>query len=311
MRARQSGPAATLAAMLAAAATLALAAGCARPPATRAWQVDGARAWAETSAFLAPGPRPAGTPAAAAAAARLQRRLGELGLKATLDEWPADTPNGALTCRNVQAVIPGRGRDFIVIGSHYDSKRLDGCPGFVGANDSGSSSGLLLELARILHQVRPAWCGPELRLVWFDGEESIGPMSATNGLHGSRRLVSQLARAGELGHCRAMFLLDMVGDRELTLTIPPDCDPKLTASLFAVAERQGVRHQVGTYSGGSLWDDHTPFAERGVPTLNLIDFSYGPNNSYWHSDQDTLDKLSGASLATAGNLLLGVLATLE
>ena len=278
-------------------------------PAPPVAPADGAAALRFAGELCALGPRVSSTAGAKRAADWLAATLRAAGAQPDVDEWTEETPHGALTFRNVYATIPGRSGPFILLGSHYDTKEIAGASDFVGANDSASSTGLLLALHQQLRQPG-AWAGSELRFAFFDGEECRVEYGKRDGLHGSRRLANRLQRNGEARRCRAMLLLDMVGDADLKLTIPTNCDAALSRLALAVARRQGTNDQVSFLLVGGLLDDHVPFREVGIPALDLIDFDYGPSHSYWHTRQDTMDKLSASSLTLVGNLVLGMLAEL-
>lgn len=282
----------------------------ARPP--PALNADGAKAMDFTRDFLAAGPRPAGSLNSRNTAAWLAencRRLGAVDVRT--DEWSEGEGREAFTFRNVLATLPGTDpKRRILLASHYDSKQLAGVPGFNGANDSGSSTGLLLELIRVLSQRQP-WPGPTLEFAFFDGEECRVAYGPTDGLRGSRRLAATLAREKTVRHYQAMILLDMVGDRDLCLTLPQNTTPDLSRRLLRLAEQQGVQEKVTFFANGNILDDHTPFQELGIPCVDLIDFSYGPDNAWWHTADDTVDKLSPASLEITGNLVLGLVRELS
>jgi len=280
-----------------------------RAPAAAPPAVDGANALRLATAFTALGPRPAGSPGAQRAAAWIAARCRGYGYAPETDTWteaPADT---RLTFRNILARLPGRAPGRILIASHYDTKVLPDVPGFAGANDSASSTGLLLELMRAFARLQPAWSGPILEFAFFDGEECLDHYSPTDGLRGSSRLAARLRDTGTAKEYRAMILLDMVGDRDLNLTLPVDTEPGLARRLLRLAERRGWDSHVGFHTGGML-DDHTPFQELGIPAVDLIDFDYGPGHSWWHTAEDTADKLSAASLASAGQLAADLAADL-
>jgi glutaminyl-peptide cyclotransferase len=189
----------------------------------------------------------------------------------------------------------------VLLGAHYDTKT--GIEGFVGANDSGSGTGLLLELARALAE-SPA--GVEVRVAFFDGEEAAVAYGPADGFHGSRRLAAEMEERGETGRLAAMILLDMVGDRNLGITLPSNGSPELARLAFESARELGVREKF-RLARFAIGDDHVAFAEKGVPTLDLIDFEYGGGpgrNEYWHTAEDTLDKMSPESLATVGRVVL-------
>lgn len=263
--------------------------------------VDGGKALNYVREFVQIGPRVSDTEGARRAARYLRDRARELGWEVSVDTWSEDTDNGRMTFRNVHAVLPGRGEDFVLLGSHYDTKHLPDVPEFVGANDSGSSTGLLLAMMEALAENPPRHT---VECVFFDGEESRVRYTPGDGLHGSRRHVRQLIKDNRLEHCRDLLLMDMVGDRDLTITFPPSSSSKLVGAAFEIAERQGVRQHFGYLRQGDILDDHIPFAERGVRVINFIDFEFGPNNSHWHSKHDTPDKLSAESLEIVGNVVL-------
>ena len=300
-------------------AGLALAVGCGRPPPAeetpppaipaKPVAISGAAALEEVRAFLEVGPRDAGTPGAERAATYLAERLHALGVAAEIQEFREPSPLGPETVfRNVLGRIPGRTDRIVLLGSHYDTKA--GIPDFVGANDSGSSTGLLLELARAFAAAAPPEM--EIRFAFFDGEESQIEYGPADGFHGSRHLARTMAADGSLSNVVAMILLDMVGDRDLTLTIPHNCTPALVSLAFAAARAEGVRERFQLYPY-NVGDDHVAFFERGVPAINFIDFEYGSApglNDYWHTPADTLDKLSAESLDLVGRVVARLVAEL-
>ncbi|MCX7818214.1 MAG: M28 family peptidase [Kiritimatiellae bacterium] len=277
-------------------------AGCARrgpPPEPAA--LDGARAFAETAAFVALGPKAAGTDGAARAAAWLRDRLEALGWTVEVDQFTEPAAGRPTTFRNIVGRRPGAKPDIVIFGAHYDTK--DGIPGFQGANDSGSGVGVLLEIAR----AGAAWRWPcEPWLVFFDGEECRVAYGPADGLHGSRRLAARLVRERLHRRVRAVIIVDMVGDRDLGFTLPRNSSPELAGALMRAAERLGVRDLL-RLAPGPILDDHVPFLEAGMPAVDLIDFEYGSapgRNDYWHTPQDTLDRLSPRSLEIAARLAL-------
>ncbi len=268
--------------------------------------VDGERALALTAELVAIGPRVSGTAGAAEAANWIAGKCRQLGYQTRIDEWREETVAGEKTFRNVVAVKPGSGPGRILLGSHYDTKFLEAVPAFAGANDSGSSTGLLLELMRAVSG-SPAFRELAVECVFFDGEEAWHQYGPRDGLHGSRRHARIIQEEGRSGEYRAMILLDMVGDADLSITLPMDSDRRLAMAVFAAAAERGVRDKFGYFPGGTILDDHWPFKELGIPSIDIIDFHYGPGNSYWHTAADTLDKLAADSLAAVGNVVLRVL----
>lgn len=285
--------------------------GCGKKPVVRpvSWpettSLSGARALDEASRFVELGPRVSGTEGAKKAADYLVDRLTALGLEARLESFEDSTPEGPVTFRNVLARLPGSSPDTIILMSHYDTKSGIS-DDFAGANDSGSSTGLLLELARVLLAKRG---GPAVEFLFTDGEECRVSYGPNDGLHGSRHRAARLKAQGT--PVRAVILLDMIGDRNLKVSVPRNVDSTLALAVFKAAEEEGVRHRFALGDGAML-DDHVPFLDAGFPAVNLIDFAYGENgdNRYWHTAEDTLDKLSPESLDIVGRVVLRVLPTL-
>ena len=263
-------------------------------------RVDGAAALRHVERLVAIGPRVDGTAGAARARAYIIAELKKLGVKVDVRAFEADTPHGRLSFANVIAILPGRRRDVILLGGHYDTKYFKAFR-FVGANDGGSSAALLLELTRLLAATPREYT---YWVVWFDGEEARESWTATDSLYGSRRLAAELTQAGRLP--RAMVLVDMIGDRDLGILRDTYSTPWLSDLLWATAARLGhARHFLGTAMG--VEDDHAPFLKAGVPAALLIDFDYPP----WHTADDTLDKVSPRSLAVVGDVVLGALPAIE
>jgi len=179
--------------------------------------------------------------------------------------------------------------------------------GFEGANDSASSSGLLLELVRVLQAAGPL--PVNIGIAFFDGEECRHSYTARDGLHGSRHAARALCLNRRMDQVRAVIILDMIGDSNLTVTIPRNCTPDLATRVFRAAAAEKVRNKFSLMAG-ALLDDHQPFLEAGMPSVVLIDFEYGSapgRNDYWHTPQDTLDKLSAKSLGIIGRVVIRML----
>jgi Zn-dependent M28 family amino/carboxypeptidase len=225
------------------------------------------------------------------------------GLQPVADVFTEPDPRGGgtLAFRNVSASLPGKTRKHILLLSHYDTKAGIG-GGFTGANDGGSSTGLLLALAR--------WFAAQpdreatLTFAFLDGEECLVDYGPHDGLRGSRRLAAQIKAART--RIDAVILLDMVGDASLSLTIPANVDGRLMATLTQSAARLGLRDRVSRHAADML-DDHQPFLDLGFPAIDIIDFEYGSEpglNDYWHTPQDTIDKLSDESLDAVGAIVI-------
>jgi Zn-dependent M28 family amino/carboxypeptidase len=264
-------------------------------------QFDGAAALKHVERLVAIGPRVAGTPGGTQAREYIVSELKRIaGVQVQVKAFDADTPHGRVSMANVIAVLPGRRSDVVMVGGHYDTKLFKEFR-FVGANDGGSSSGLLLELARRL-AARPRdytyW------LVWFDGEEARGTWTDRDSLYGSRRLVTDLARDKRLP--RALILVDMIGDRDLAIRREAHSAMWLTQIIWDAAARLGHgRHFLRDTI--PVEDDHVPFLRVGVPSTLLIDFDFPP----WHTAADTLDKVSAESLTVVGQTLLEALPSVE
>jgi len=264
---------------------------------------NGMQALSNVTAFVqACTPRDAMTPGAERAAKWLQDKLVSFGLKnATLDTFTAKTPYGDRTFHNVEAVIPGQTARTILLLSHFDTKSGIS-PAFQGANDGGSSTGLLLELARIIAAAgTPRYT---IYIACLDGEECSINFNAQDGLHGSRHLAAKMKQ--EKRAIAATILMDMVGDRDLGLQLPHNGTGTLRAGALYAADTTGDRDHIALYDGAIL-DDHQPFLDQGFPAVDLIDFVYGDapgKNNYWHTPDDTLDKLSAESLAITGRIVL-------
>lgn len=260
----------------------------------------GRAAFDRAAAFVALGPKRAGTDETRRAAEWIASALRESGLAAGIDGFSDATPGGETTFRNVVCTVPAAGAargkkpPIVILGAHYDTK--SGIENFVGANDSASGVGALLALAPVL---AAAGLPFETRLLFFDGEESLEHYAENDGLHGSRHAAAALS-AEEAGRTVAMILLDMVGDRDLRIDLERKTDKGLARRILRAAEKEGVRDRFAVARGDfGLIDDHVPFRARGIPCADLIDFVYGEGRTvFWHTAEDTLDKISAESLGT-------------
>ncbi|MEY2564407.1 MAG: glutaminyl-peptide cyclotransferase [Verrucomicrobiota bacterium] len=256
---------------------------------------SGDKALAHVQAMVDFGPRPPATEAIEKTRTYLIKQLELFGWKVTRQTFTDDTPRGKIEFVNLIATFAAKdvAPSFIVC-SHYDTKTFDTAR-FVGANDAGSSTGVLLELARVLAE-RPDLAA-KAELVFFDGEEAYRAFSETDGLFGSRYYAKQLTAQNKTKQYRGGVLLDMVGDQSLRITLPPDSPANMAGDIFASAYALNLRSHF-TYHSGGILDDHTPLNEAGIPTIDLIDFDYPP----WHTPEDTIDKLSAESLRIIGTV---------
>lgn len=296
-------------------AALAIAAGCGQSPSPAPpVAFDGERAFADVRHLVETvGARRMGTPEAAATRAYIRGELEPLGWSFEEDPFEATAPEGAnrsgtFAGVNLLARRAGTAEREIWLASHYDT--LDK-PGFVGANDGGSSTAVLLELGRQLGGSGPRR-GLGLVLCWFDGEEPFTPVpwsDQTNSTFGSRHLVQRLKAAGALARIHCLVLLDMVGDRDLGLLVERASAGWLAAIFERTAHRLG--HKQLFVGRQEIKDDHYPWIRAGVEAIDLIDFHYGPGHQYWHTREDTLDKVSAGSLSVVGKLVLAALPEIE
>lgn len=272
-------------------------------PAAAGSTFDGQAAFAHVERLVGFGPRPAGSEALARARRYLVTELKKAGARVRLQAFTAETPDGPIRMVNVIAELPGRRPEAILVGGHYDTKFFPNFT-FVGANDGGSSSGLLLELARALARRPRAFT---YWIVFFDGEEARREWSASDGIYGSRHLAASLQRDGRAGRLKAVVVVDMIGDRRLGIRREATSTPWLTDLLWRSARRLGHRAHF-LEETLAVEDDHAPFLRAGIPSALLIDFDYEP---YWHTPEDTLDKVSPRSLQVVGDVLLDALPALE
>ena len=228
------------------------------------------------------------------------------------DMFTADTPEGKFWVHNIIAKFPGTKDGIIVIASHYDTNYPLRNTSFVGANDGGSSSALLLELANQLRG-KPRE-GYSVWLVWDDAEEAIKPDTEMpflqDSLYGITHLASKWQADGTLKKIKAFLLADMVGDADLNIDRDTNSAPWLENVVYEAATRLGYQSHFFARTL-TVDDDHLPFVQRGVPSADLIDFSYGYNNVFWHTPQDTVDKLSAKSLEIVGSVILETVRILD
>jgi Zn-dependent M28 family amino/carboxypeptidase len=272
-----------------------------------ALDVSGARAFAYTKKAVEFGPRPPGSAALGKLQAYLVAELKRVGCQVKEENFRAATPTGDVAMKNILCRIKGNpGERALVVSGHYDTKLTPGGV-FVGANDAGSSTGLLLELARTearKPRKRDLW------IVFFDGEEAFAQWSAADSLYGSRYQASLWQSSGFLRRIDALINVDMIGDKDLNLQKDVNSSPGLVNLVWTVARELGYGQHFEN-SATAIEDDHMPFRRLGVEAADLIDFEYGPLNLYWHTERDTLDKLSPASLQIVGRVVAETIRRLD
>ena len=285
----------------AAAATPGLTLPQAAPAADKTGGFDGQRAFQHVSDLVAIGPRTAGTEGNHRAQDYIIAHLKGFGCAVDLEAFHTPTPIGDMEMRNVIVKIMGTSPDIVLFLTHYDTKRL---PNFVGADDGGSSTGVMLELARLLCPRKNALT---IWIAFLDGEEAFNlAWQNPDNTYGSRELAARMALSGDLARTKAVLLADMIGSRDLRIKRETSSSSWLTDLVWSTASRLGYGN-VFVPSETSVTDDHVPFLQRRVSAIDIIDMEI----PYWHSPQDTLDKLSPGSLAMVGHVLIAVLPQLE
>ncbi|HYV07765.1 MAG TPA: M28 family peptidase [Blastocatellia bacterium] len=266
-------------------------------------QFDAARAYRHVKKLVEIGPRPPGSEAIREASDYVVSELRSYGLKVTEDKFQAETTRGQVAMNNLVAELKGKRSETVLIAGHYDTKPQ---AGFVGANDGGSSTAAVLEMARVLAKTKPDYT---LWFVFFDGEEAFVDWNANNGMdntYGSRHMVKKLAADGVLSQVKAMVLVDMIGDMNLDLLRDVESTLWMVNAIWRTARQLGyAKHFLE--AEGAYSDDHIAFKNAGVPVVDLIDFNYGPGNRYWHTNDDSLDKVSGESMKVVGDVVIASL----
>jgi len=263
---------------------------------------NGAEAFAFTGKAVAFGPRPDGSPAIEKLRAFIRQNLQGRGCQIELDKFTASTPDGPLAMENIIARFPGKSQRAIAITGHYDTKKL---ANFVGANDGGSSTGFLLELAAVLQKMPHT---DTIYLVFFDGEEALHDWTAADSVYGSRHLAEKWGRDGTNAKLKALINVDMIGDKDIRLLWDTSSAASLRTMVWDIADSLGYQ-QYFPRQGGPIEDDHLPFLEAGVRSLDLINFS--SQSTFWHTPGDTMNKLGVHAFEVVGNVVVRTIRALE
>jgi len=228
------------------------------------------------------------------------------------DAFTADTVEGKFPVRNIIAKFPGTKDGIIVIMGHYDTNYPLRNIGYVGANDGGSSTAILLEFANQLRAAAPAKKrdGYSVWLVWTDGEEAVKTWSGTDSLYGTRHLAERWEKDGTLKNIKALMVMDMIAPLDLAILRDTNSTPWLLDLIYAAAERGGYQSHFYALET-PMEDDHIPFVKRGVPCADVIDMPYGYNDVFHHTAQDTMDKLSPKSLKIVGDTIMETMHMLD
>jgi len=271
---------------------------------------DSARAMQYVREMVAFGPRPVGSANHKKVEDYITSHLK--GDAVEDDVFTADTPVGKFPVRNLVAKFPGTRDGIIVIASHYDTNYPLRNTSYIGANDGASSSALLLEIGNQLREKKRD--GYSVWLVWDDAEEAMKPETELafdkDSLYGIRHLAEKWQNDGTLKKVKALLLADMIGDADLNIDRDQNSTPWLEDIVYQAASRLGYQSHFFARDN-QVTDDHIPFMQRGVPCADLIDFDYGYNNVFWHTPQDTVDKLSPKSLEIAGTTILETVSILD
>jgi Zn-dependent M28 family amino/carboxypeptidase len=248
------------------------------------------------------GPRPAGSDADAKLQAYILQQVRVAGAQVIEDRFTASTPRGQIAMKNILVKFPGKSGKAIAITGHFDSKYFPGRK-FVGANDGGSSTGVLIELAKVLAGRQRT---DDVYLVFFDGEEAFGEWTDADSVYGSRHLAQLWQSDGTLKRLKALINIDMIGDRDLDIQMEMNSNAALRKLVWDTAASLGYQRY---FTGQQIYedDDHMPFVKLGAPALDVIDADYPA----WHTDDDTMDKVSAQSLDVVGKTMLAVIARLE
>jgi len=272
------------------------------PPPEKTGGFDGKRGFAHVAKQVSFGPRPSGSQAIVHLQDYLQTELKSYGCNVETDSFGADTPIGRLPMKNILVKIPGEKPGVILLGTHYDTLLMDN---FVGADDAGSSTAVMLELARLLCPQEGKYA---VWIAFFDGEEAMKHWSDTDSRYGSRQMAARFSSGGDIKKIKAFLLADIVGGREAQFLRESSSTPALIDLVWNTAAKLGYS---GLFlnSATAAQDDHDSFLKRGVPSVDVIgDFV---NNGYWHTPQDSLDKISAKTLAITGHVFLETVKQLQ
>ncbi len=263
---------------------------------------DSTKAFEHLRQQVAIGPRPSGSPGNVKNREYIKAQMAALGITTTEQAFEGATPLGPVKMVNVIATIPGQRADRIVLASHFDTKLFRDIR-FVGASDGASSTAALIELGRVIKA--RGQLPFTIELLFLDGEEAVVEWQGTDNTYGSRHYVEAARKSGSLKSLRAFILLDMIGDRDLTIRRESNSTRWLTDIVWGVAKKLG--HRAFMDEETTVEDDHIPFVKAGVPSLDIIDLDY----PQWHTAQDTLDAVGARSLQVVGDVVVAALPVIE
>jgi len=280
---------------------------------TAAGSFDGAQAYEHVRQLVEIGPRPPGSDGIRRAQVYIIGQLKSFGCQVEEHDFHGSTPLGDIAMKNIIAKIPGTGKNIVLYTTHYDTLRM---VNFVGADDGGSGTGTLLELARVFC-ARKTETTANVWIVFFDGEEAQGQWSDkdsvqwtdTNNTYGSREMAASMTLSGDIKRVRAMILADMIGSSDLKIKRDTNSTRWLTDVIWATAARLAYGNVFVDEGTVTSLDDHLSFIRRGVPGCDVIDFDI--SSTYWHTPHDTLDKVDPRSLGIVGTVFAETLPALE
>jgi Zn-dependent M28 family amino/carboxypeptidase len=269
------------------------------PPPDQTGGFDGAKAYEHVAKLVSFGPRPPASDGIHRSQEYIIAQLKADGCEVDQDDFHASTPKGDIAMKNIIAKAPGAGQGTILLLTHYDT--LSSVENFVGAEDSASSTGMMIEMARQL-------CGKKgpnsVWMAFLDGEEAFVNWDQDDDhTYGSRELAARMAVSGDLKRVKAVILADMIGQYNLKILRQTDSPKWLNDLVWKKAAQLGYQ-DIFVADSTQTSDDHDPFLARGVPALDIIDLNDYISAGIWHTPQDTLDKVSPRSVAIVGYVIL-------
>ncbi len=231
-----------------------------------------------------------------------------------VDTFTATTPAGLQTMHNIIVKFPGKKDGIILLGSHYETNWPLRNINFVGANDGACTTALLIEIGEYFRAHPPQ--GYSVYLVFFDGEEAVQSWSSTDSTYGSRHLAAKWSQDGTLPHIKAFLNADMIGDKNLDIDLDGNSNAHLLELLKVAAKDTGHASDIA-HDNTPIEDDTVPFAKRGVPVLDVIDFDYGPmdpatgDHAFHHTEKDTIDKISPQSLQASADIFVELIRLID
>jgi glutaminyl-peptide cyclotransferase len=281
------------------------------PPSASIDGFEGARAFDHVRHLVELGPRPPASDAIRQAQAYIVTQLKSYGCQVEEHDFHGSSVLGDMSMKNIIAKIPGPDPSIVLYATHYDTVRI---PNFVGADDGGSGTATMLELARVLCTRKSSL---NVWIVFFDGEEAQGNWADNNSIrwtsdnstYGSREMAASMALSGELKRLKAMILADMIGPSNLKIKRDTNSTAWLVDLIWDTAAHLGYANIFVNDPYPISGDDHLSFLRRGVPACDIIDFDI--LNTYWHTSEDTLEKIDPRSLAIVGHVFVETLPALE